>query len=148
MGFKRGATEVTVPPGRYIIGDPCYHVPDDQWERVLDESGLFNAQCWATFTTFDGRTGHVVAFSTAYGDGIYSDDEGRRYPVDAGLIGLIPLDDVNPQELNLSCANVIEFKTAVTCRERDGLIAFGSIGINTGDDLPEDEDDYNLDTKW
>jgi hypothetical protein len=23
-----------VPPGKYVLGDPCYSVPEDQWERT------------------------------------------------------------------------------------------------------------------
>ena len=131
-----------MPAGLYVIGDPCYHVPDAEWDSVLDESGFFNGQCWASFRTFNGRTGTVVAFSTVYGDGVYQDAAGRRYPVDAGLIGLIPLEDVDPNALDLSCANVIEFKTSITCKEKEGVITFGFVEVDTD---PPDGLDEELD---
>ena len=30
----RPVFRVIVPPGEYVLGDPCYSVPEDQWERT------------------------------------------------------------------------------------------------------------------
>lgn len=131
MNFELGAKSVTLPAGAYIVGDPCYHVPDDQWDRVLEESGFFEKQCWATFKTHDGRDGIVVAFSTMYGDGMYSDGAGREYGVDAGLIGIISILDIDPSEFDDQSAHAIGFNAPVRCYEHDGVITFGHVDINT-----------------
>jgi hypothetical protein len=77
---------VIVPAGEYFLGDPSYAVPDDQWHPLL--------WSWADLSRplghmLDGT--YIVAFPTAYGDGVYKDDHGHSYPVDAGLIGLVPI---------------------------------------------------------
>ena len=30
----RPVFRVIVPPSEYVLGDPCYSVPEDQWERT------------------------------------------------------------------------------------------------------------------
>lgn len=137
MNFHKGAKEVVLPPGEYLIGDPCYHVPDEQWGRVLDESDFFDGQCWATFDRDHGGTGFVVAFGTKYGDGCYSDQSGRSYGVDAGLIGIIPFDDVDTAKVDLSCAHLMKFETHVACWESGGKITFGPVTIDTDDEVDE-----------
>jgi hypothetical protein len=129
----QGAKRVTLPPGKYVISDPCYHVPDDQWDRVLDESDCFEDQCWASFITPSGTLGTVVAFSTAYGDGVYSYGS-KDFGVDAGLIGIMPFEDV---EFDPDSGHVFEFHTPFECFVEEGVIVFGHVEINTGED-PDD----------
>ena len=38
---------------------------------------------------------NFATYSTMHGDGCYLDNEEYEYPVDAGLIGCIRLDDIN-----------------------------------------------------
>jgi hypothetical protein len=81
----------TLEPGTYIIGDPCYFVPDDKWNEVLESSKFFSAkEDGSALGYFIGKNGEkvcVIAFETAYGDGVYTDNHGHEFPVDAGLIG-------------------------------------------------------------
>lgn len=144
MNFEDGAKSVVLPAGAYIVGDPCYHVPDSQWDRVLDESDFFDGQCHATFKTYDGRVGTVIAFGTAYGDGVYNDEAGRQYGVDAGLIGIIPVLDIDPSKFDDTLAHAIRFTSPVHCSEKAGTIRFGHITIVTdeSDEDSEQEDSY------
>jgi len=137
IDLELGAESVVLPPGRYVIGDPCYHIHEEEWDRVLDESDYFIGQCWAHFTTKQGTVGTVVAFSPALGDGVYLDGAKREYPVDAGLIGIIPLEDV-AGVLDLSLAHVHEFTAPFTCRWHDDVITFGYIDIDTDPDVEDD----------
>ena len=80
MSHKR----VTLPPGKYYIGDICYAFGDDP---TYDD-------VWAG--TFGGKDGHYtngkktfVVAGTAYGDGSYKGSDGREYLVDAGVIGIV-----------------------------------------------------------
>jgi hypothetical protein len=151
LNLEPGAKSVTLPAGTYIIGDPCYHVPEEQWDRVLEESGFFamggpgtgpNDQCHATFEAWNGRTGTVVAFSTAVGDGLYEDSQGREYGVDAGLIGIIPAGDVDSADFDGALAKLVTFSHPVECYEKNGVIVFGHVAIDTND---EEVDDYGDD---
>lgn len=72
-----------------FIGDPCYVIPDEQWSDYVDAYLEARDKGHAHFN-FNGV--NVGGTNTAYGDGFYDDDEGNSYPVDAGLIGVTPLE--------------------------------------------------------
>ena len=126
--------KVIVPPGKYVLGDPCYVVPDADWQALLESCDYFNLPVG----TINGW--QVLAFSTKYGDGTYADNKRRHYPVDAGLIGLVPwsyAEDVNPEY-----SHIVEFSFNTVCsRNEDGVLTFGTISIDTNaDDMHDDEE--------
>lgn len=125
---------VHIPAGRYFLGDPCYAVPDDLWLPLLESCDYFNAPV-GNVAGF-----RVVAFSTAYGDGEYLDNEGHRYPVDAGLIGVVPeaFATKYPREELERLGRFVEHDGCLLSSE-DGVIRLGHIAINTGDG---EDDDY------
>ena len=134
---------ITLPAGRYIIGDPCYSIPNEQWDEILQQTDCFESPEGSFKSEETGEEIHVVAFGTAYGDGVYTDQGGREYPVDAGLIGIMPAHGVVACE----STNVIEFKHDFQCSCHNGVIEFGHIIIDTlgddtsGDDHGNDDDD-------
>ena len=140
--LEKSQKQVILPAGKYIIGDPCYTIPDEEWDKVLDQSGFFNDQCWAMFRAPNGEQAPVVAFSTAWGDGTYDDGAGRSYGVDAGLIGIIPAGPFG--NARPFCTHVVEFHSPVNCSEKQGVICFGNVRINTDYDVNDisDDDDY------
>ena len=79
----------------FYVGDVSYVLSDDVYQS-----------CWGTKKNFaDGyfavspiRRLAFAAASTAFGDGVYCDNEGNRYPVDAGNIGLVPLELVEKEQ--------------------------------------------------
>lgn len=127
---------VTLPAGTYVIADPCYHVPDEQWDRVLDESDVFSRP-EATFEAEDGSIVKVVAFGTAYGDGVYEDQYGNHYGVDAGLIGIMSVEHVTP---DLRLGSVFTFSTPFECYEEDGTIVFGHVSIPTSNEYDDSDE--------
>lgn len=77
------ATEHTFPAGKYYIGDLCY---------VLDDE-LIDAAVCGRDDGFHTNGKHVLGyFSTAYGDGCYRGTNGQSYGVDAGMIGIVPVE--------------------------------------------------------
>lgn len=117
---------VKVPPGKYWLCDPCYAVPDNLWGPLLDSCETFNLPIGKV--TKDGKEYQVLAFGTAYGDGCYTDQDGRSFPVDAGLIGLTPVDLADGDPFG---ATLVEFKTDTKCSCRNGVLKFGAHTINT-----------------
>lgn len=124
-------SKVIVPAGKYILGDPCYYIQDDDWSPLLESCDYFNQPI--------GQIGgfNVLAFGTKYGDGSYLDQHKNEYGVDAGIIGLVPLAyEGKPDHGNQE----IEFKHDSECWDDNGVLHFGSIVINTaGGDEDEDE---------
>jgi hypothetical protein len=129
--------------GKYYVGDLCY-VMHDEWDEVCglffrdrDDHGCNEGE----FNLKDGR--RFVSYNTRWGDGEYRDEHGRRYGVDAGLIGCIRVEDIDiTNDSNfLTGGNVIEFEHDFDCGYYDGVIRIGHIRIDTDPEYVE-EDDY------
>jgi hypothetical protein len=126
--------------GTYYVGDLCY-VMHDVWDEVCDLI-IDNHSCLeGEFNLKDGR--RFALLSTMYGDGTYRDEQGRKYPVDAGLIGVIKVEDIQDESNpDLSGGNVIEFNTDFNVVDKDGVLSFGMIRIDTSGNDYEEEDYY------
>ena len=135
-----------MPAGKYYVGDLCY-VMHGEWDEVC---GLFfkdrtDHGCnEGVFTLKDGRK--FASFNTAYGDGEYRDEQGRKYGVDAGLIGCIQMLDVdllNPSNLTRG-GQVIDFPYEFVVSKSAGVITIGNVRIDTDSDGDYDYD-YDCD---
>jgi len=129
-------TTYTLPPGKYYIGDPCYVLDDDAWDRVLELSSCFE----------DGKPvpfdDHMIwAHHTMYGDGAYYDQNGNEFGVDSGCLGAVPLSAISDPAGEDSGALVdAPNGLVVEYDEQTGTFVFGSIIIKTGDEDIEDGD--------
>jgi hypothetical protein len=145
--------EVEVPAGWYFVGDPGYFIPTDAWMGWLDAAdSAIPSRDHVLAANVDGLL--AVGVSTAHGDGVYRDQEGREYGVDAGLIGVVPeavaeaaTDSTyasfkaNGKDADaLGLGRVIEFECPFTARYEDGVVVLGSLRIDTTDDADEDCD--------
>ena len=120
---------------KFYIGDPCYAIADNQWMDFLkvlweaQESDLFDGN-------FTWKGENVFCHSTAYGDGIYASLQGINFPVDAGVLGAIPLTLCDQY---LSDDEVVVEMTDSnhlgSCE--DGLFLIGNFSISTKN---EDDD--------
>ena len=129
--------KVIVPAGEYWLGDPCYAVPDDLWDALLHSSDFFMDKPIGTVDGFN-----VLAFGTAYGDGVYLDQHDNEYPVDAGLIGLTPVKLAVGIPFG---SHRVTFYRDTECTGHEGVMRFGDYKINTrdcdGNGYDDDEED-------
>ena len=123
--------------GTYYVGDPCYVYGEDhkEWMNFL-EDGVWKVDDepfdYNGFTCFSG--------STMWGDGCYYGSDGFTYPVDAGMIGAIPVEMADqPRRPDLS--TIVTFKEDFDCYVENGVIVIGHIRIDT-DPRDDEEDDY------
>ena len=143
--IKVGVIEVIMPAGTYWLGDPCYSVKREDWSDWLDaawERNGSDGNAHAILCAQVPSGAWVLGMPTAYGDGCYADNRGFYYGVDAGLIGLVPvdyspttnykLDDKGKNEYGAEIAQKVTFDEPVTCRMRNGTLVFGDIRIETG----------------
>ena len=123
---------VVVPKGAYILGDPCYVVPDKDWGDLLASCNYFNEPV--------GSVGDfkVLAFGTKWGDGCYPDNKGNTYPVDAGLIGLVPVAYATDDRKD---STLVVFETATLCTNDGGILKFGDYIIDTVLEEKEEENE-------
>lgn len=123
--------------GLYYVGDLCY-VLHDEWDEVcaltIKGHQLLNGE----FTLKDGRK--FALYSTKFGDGLYYDQSGNEYGVDAGSIGCILAQDIDLGEPNnyVNGGNFIQFEQDFVTSGDDGLIKIGFVEIDTGDSYEED----------
>jgi hypothetical protein len=124
----------TFSKGTYYIGDPCYVVSDDNWDKLLDNTDFFQNED----QSYKGY--QILAGDTAYGDGTYTDNYRREYGVDAGLIGIFPIEAVDNKYGNVEeLGSIVEFEEDFVVEINNGVFKFGNIIINTFD---EDDDYY------
>lgn len=134
-------TTTVVPAGTYWVGDPCYSIPDSDW------MGWLKGANGTTILTATYRGKLAVGVDTAYGDGVYYDQNGRSYAVDSGMIGLVEtswaLDSMDlfnktylTEEEGTRYKLVLDEPTTVTYDE--GRIIIGDLVINTNGDEEED----------
>jgi hypothetical protein len=120
--------DIRMPPGQYYVGDPCYVFNRKHWDELGAQTNWFDR----SVGELNGQK--MIAFGTAYGDGLYSDQNGRMYPVDAGLIGVVPvelIDDDCTFSHSPDCGHLIDFPQEFHCWEMEGNLKFGVICIDT-----------------
>lgn len=123
------------PAGRYFVGDPCYVIADKNWDELIKNTGCFGLnENMDVINWYDGvfyYTGKkCFANGTAYGDGVFQDNAGRRYGVDAGLIGIVPVGATDDNNSSW-CGHFIAFEENFIVYENDGIFYFGNIKIDT-----------------
>ena len=148
-----------LPPGDYIISDPCYVFSDRDYDRLIEQTGYFglynrdgtinddkNNQ-GGTFVLgwSDAMRRHPFAcFSTWMGDGGYRGTDGNYYSVDAGMIACVPLAICDPDKLQHGLGDHFyahTFDKDFICETYDGTFSFGHIEIYTKDH-PDECDEY------
>lgn len=138
----------TLPAGSYIIGDLCYFVPDEIYDQIV----LYGDEGSRVVTYLLGS--HPVEMfvyyhGTAYGDGEYFDQSGKSYPVSAGLIGCVRIDNLPSSiykyvvENANDCSHMCDFNSDFNVHYDDGVFNFGNqVIINTGM-TSDDEDGFD-----
>jgi len=138
----------TMPAGRYYVGDLCY-VMHDAWDEVCDLMfpNSYNGRgVYDKLTLKDGRV--FVVWSTAYGDGVYTDNVGREYSVDAGVIGCILYSGIRDENAWTLGGQTIDFLAEFETWEDSGVIHFGDLTIDTAGNDDEDDAQPDESQEW
>ena len=136
---------MTMPAGKYYVGDLCYVMNSDEWQQVCAHTIQGEKIVDGEFELDDGR--RFAIYSTQWGDGEYHDQYGHTYSVDAGVIGCILADDIRASKYNniLDLGAFVEFSEPFeTAGGRgsvgwNGVIQIGHVEILTASDYDEDE---------
>ena len=132
--------EAVVKSGKgFYVGDVCYVLGDQIYHGEWGRMHGYKDGVWE-----DPKTGFSFAVAgTAYGDGSYFDGEGHEYGVDAGVIGVVPLELV---EKDLSdCGRVFLGGGEAEFEAEDGVFTVvlpdGKIVVIDTREEEEDEDE-------
>lgn len=145
--MKNETNQMTAPaPVRYYLGDLAY-VMGDVWDEVCDLTfPTADDEVEGELQLADGRK--FIIYGTAYGDGVYLDNQGNRYGVDSGTLGAIKVEDIWDFEgfnrtLEGGYGHVHEFPAEIDgddCYSQDGEIGFYRVIIDTADEYPCEDD--------
>jgi hypothetical protein len=111
-------------PGKYYIGDLCYVINNENWDKLLNDTEYFQNE----YQEFKGQ--QIFACSTVYGDGIFYDNNDTSYPVDAGILGIMPYDLIDDKK-GIKNGSVVTFDEDFEVFEENGIFTFGNIEIDT-----------------
>jgi hypothetical protein len=146
----RNLEKITLPAGRYFVGDPCYTAGKDDkaWQDWCSTADFGSDDVMAA--TFNGLP--VIGLHTAHGDGLYMDGSGREYGVDAGLIGAVPEELI--KKMNISDEDLkgsghwVETKDDFVLEQGGrGLLNIGHLQIETDPEEDEPEEDEQWDSE-
>ena len=127
-------------PGKYYVGDLCY-VLGDRWDEFCELTIKGNECLDGGFIMSDNT--RFWTHGTAYGDGTYRDNFGREYGVDAGIIGVVSIDQIDDDPSCIEGGQVIEFDREFEPYYADGMFFIGNIQIDTAsNDYDNDYDEY------
>lgn len=150
-------TATPLPAGTYLVGDPCYAFSNDgpdYWGDWLNGTPRTEAHySWPRLMDAEIGGHRIVGMGTAYGDGVYYDQYGNEYSVDAGMIGVVPIEaleainsalvDLHGESLETATGlTVVTFDEPFHVSYDNGVIAIGLLEIDTDIEGPDDDDDY------
>jgi hypothetical protein len=130
-------TIVTLPAGRYYIGDVCYALKDILYDTVFGSNGYANGH-------YALNDGVFVVNSTAYGDGSYEGTNGYEYGVDAGIIGIASMGVCVPEN-KVYGGTLHTFTEPVKCSFKNGMFEFSSGNWHLEIDTAHEGDDDRSD---
>ena len=102
----------------FYIGDICYVLDDVIYYGVWGKNGYVDGQ----YKTDNGYAFAVA--STMYGDGCYLDEDDNVYGVDAGILGIVPLELVSDIDKANEYGLVVECKGEAVMNAREGDFYF------------------------
>ena len=85
-----------LPAGKYFIGDFCNVLDAKTYDEVTKKIVLKNNVLMSHMCEIDGKK--IVYSNTTYGDGMYKDNQGRKYAVDSGIISIVPYELCKSEE--------------------------------------------------
>ncbi len=130
---------VKFPAGTYYVGDPCY-IFNKSWGKILNDNQYFESDV----TIIDGVECFVAP--TKYGDGSYQDNSNRKYFVDSGTIGVLPIEMIEIDN-KISIDEIDEYMYVFTFDRDfyvywdDGYFRIGDNIVIETDNLYEDDDE-------
>jgi len=158
--------EYTLPPGRYLLSDPCYVIKNELWGKFLDKVltpvGLFASEKVISNKLFHPEFEGCI-FDTYFGDGSFTikvtSEENifssitpynKKLNVDSGMIGLIqvPNDWLNDSYSYAQGLMAFIFINKIKCFSHNGVIHFGDIVIDTKCDSEYDDDEEDNDPDY
>ena len=106
----------------FYIGDVCYVLSRRVYGEIFQPDNKAHDG-----VIHDPISDHdFMVASTAYGDGCYKDQYGHQYPVDAGNIGIVPAELIDPEKVEIYSRLGHTVNTLGLYVEGSGMASFGT----------------------
>jgi len=130
--FKNIDHCVSIEPGKYWFGDPCYPLGNDpSWDEWVDETARMTHDYERPLGGAIWDHIPLFAASTAIGDGVYKDNDKNIYSVDGGAIAPVPERIIADKEWNEKLGRWVILTKVTRFEVVDGVIKLGDIIIDT-----------------
>lgn len=111
-------SSAVLPPGEYYIGDLCYALKDHLYDSVFGPT-YASGHYW----TF--RPNETFMMAGTGGDGTFRGSDGKRFEVDAGIIGIASLSTLDPAKAPYYGGHMYKFSSPVHVKmPREGNFSF------------------------
>lgn len=128
--------EESILSGEYYLGDPSFVINEKLYYDVYGEEYNFDSGKFDLTKKED----FIIVHSTHNGDGVFEDTKKRKYKVESGLIGLVPIKLINNLENAKKYGKIYNFPNKIKFIYDNGVFFIKSgnfiIEINT---INEDE---------
>ena len=139
--YNPNIMKLKIDPGTYYIGDLCYALPKDLYDKVFGEIGGYRDGLYRNMEDF------FLVGGTAFGDGEYKATDGNTFAVDAGIIGIAPIRTCDMRGgTRISGGHIYSFHEPITCHFGGGDFEFMNTygdSILSIDTLNGDSDEEN-----
>lgn len=126
----------TLPAGKYYIGDLCYALHDTLYEEVFGPSyhdGYFQ---------MNTNPNHVFMMGSTGGDGEFRGSDGKKYAVDAGIIGIASESTLDPKKKPFNGGRLYTFSSPVKVNLKGSHFSFEGTNYNDPQLTITIEEDY------
>jgi hypothetical protein len=120
-----------LPPGKYFLGDICYVLSKEDYKQLIEKIAWTENKdkCLSHKLEIDGK--RIIFSPTAYGDGMYKDNKGNKYPVDSGIIAIVPYELCKVEEFKKDIdSSVYDFESEVLFMVKQGKFTMEGKLIN------------------
>lgn len=135
----------TLPAGAYYIGDPCYILNDETYDKILMpfafETLRNRRNAYEFYSNPNNEyTQRGVVMHTLEGDGLFPSNTGLFFAVDSGQIACIDMACIGITEdidyaVRKNSVCIYNFNKPFSCvRYENGVLRFNNVSINTGDE--------------
>ncbi len=127
--------EFDMEAGKYWIGDPCYVLSDDRYDKLIEAyvEGEDGYQ-----TTVDGQT--VTVLHTQFGDGTYYSNLGD-VDVDSGQVAAVPMALVDTSKYGFTSGHVADLPAGKALNFAEGTLCFSEAYVDTQADIDDENED-------
>ena len=124
---KMAEINATYPAGKYYIGDICYALDKDVYERQWGKKYNFNVGTHVLH--YNNVQDGITVNYTSFGDGMFVDERSKlEYYVDSGTIGIVPFNmcsSKNIKDGKIKGGHFIESTSPVEFKSVSGIFVIG-----------------------